>query len=59
MAHNRVPVVAIDADGNRVKFPSMTAAAKTIGVSIAHIWEAVNFGYPCRGLRWEEDKEEV
>ena len=46
MAHNRVPVVAIDADGNRVKFPSMTAAAKTIGVGIAQIWEAVNFGHP-------------
>ena len=47
------PVAAIDEDGNRTVYPSMTAAVQAMGGAVNSIWSALTKNVPYRRRRWE------
>lgn len=56
MRKRSVPVVDL-VSGER--FPSLTAAAKAVGVTVASLSEAISARRPCRGRRIEYDLPEA
>lgn len=52
----RVPVIRIDPEtGEKVRFDSLAAGAKSVGVNPSQIHYAWLFGYRCRGYLWEKE----
>jgi hypothetical protein len=52
-----VPVVGVDAAGNRVRFHSTREAERSLGIPYDQIGNAIRRGYRCHGYRWRMEDE--
>lgn len=52
------PVISVSDDGTITEYPSVTAAAKAVGVAQSQISVACNTHWKCVGLRWYIKGEE-
>lgn len=51
----KIPVVLINPDGTRTRYPSITEAAEANHTCVSQVYRAVNFGQKVHGMMWEKD----
>lgn len=49
------PILQVMADGTKVKWPSIKAAAETLKIDNSHLRECIRFNKPAKGFYFEKD----